>query len=63
MPLQDYIRGHIFINENVMTKNYKAGDVFQYDQDAMHTAINLHCSIPRLTLNFVRYEEKINESN
>ena len=56
MPLQDYIRGHIFINENVMSKNYKAGDIFQYDQDAMHTAINLHSSIPRLTLNFVKYE-------
>ena len=63
MPLQDYIRGHIFINENQMITNYKAGDVFEYDQDAMHTALNLNRTIPRLPLNFVRYEEINNGTN
>ena len=56
MPLQDYTEGHIFIMEDEFLKNYRAGDVFEYELDGgRHGAFNISMGIPRLTLNFQGY--------
>lgn len=41
-PLQDYESGHVFIYEDKLCTNYKAGDLFQYDDsNAIHGACNI----------------------
>jgi len=55
MPLQDYITGHVFINEKYMPTEYKAGDLFAYDTHAFHGAVNLNKDVPRITFNYVEY--------
>jgi hypothetical protein len=42
MPLQDYEPGHVFIYKDSMIKNYKKGDVFQFEnQNEIHGAANI----------------------
>ena len=56
MPLQNYTEGHIFIMEHEFLKDYKAGDVFEYDDEAgRHAACNLSMGITRYTFNFQVY--------
>lgn len=50
IPLQDYEPGHILINENVLTVDYKRGDVFQFDSPLdHHGSANIGVS-PRVVL-------------
>jgi hypothetical protein len=56
IPLQDYIEGHMFIVEGELLKNYSAGDLFEYDPDAIHSASNINLEMPRYTFNFAIYE-------
>jgi hypothetical protein len=56
MPLQDYIEGHMFIIEGELIRNYSAGDLFEYDSDARHSALNINLDIPRYTFNLAIYE-------
>lgn len=42
MPLQNYQPGHIFVYENISITDYKAGDVWRYNNaSALHGAINI----------------------
>lgn len=56
MPLQDHIEGHMFIVEGELLKTYSAGDLFEYNPDARHSALNINLEIPRYTFNFAIYE-------
>jgi len=57
MPLKDYVEGHIFIMGHEYLKDYKAGDVFEYDDEAeRHAACNLSMGISRYTFNFQGYQ-------
>lgn len=48
--LQDYIPGHIFMFDDFMATNYKAGDVFEWnDPECIHAAVNVSYDI-RYTL-------------
>lgn len=50
IPLQDYEPGHIFLYENRVVTDYKAGDVWQYENSsALHGASNIGYS-PRIVL-------------
>lgn len=56
VPLQDYMPGHIFIYKNEFVKDYKAFDVYQYDQSQdYHGAANIGHS-PRVILQVTVYE-------
>jgi hypothetical protein len=56
MPLEDHKLGHVFLYENVLMSDYKAGDLFRYtDSDAMHGVCNLG-SFTRYTLNITVYK-------
>ena len=56
MPLQDYVEGHIFIMGHDFLKDYKAGDIFEYDNEGeRHAACNLSMGISRYTFNFQVY--------
>jgi hypothetical protein len=47
-PLQDYEQGHVFIYEDSLFTDYKAGDLFKYDNpNAIHGACNIGWS-PRV---------------
>jgi hypothetical protein len=42
MPLQDYTAGHVFIYKDEMITGYKAGDVFQFENETdIHGAANI----------------------
>jgi len=42
MPLQDYTAGHVFIYKDKMIADYKAGDVYQFDNETdTHGAANI----------------------
>jgi len=56
MPLQDYVEGHVFIVCGELIKDYRAGDLFEYDPDGRHGGFNINTDIPRYTLNFAIYE-------
>lgn len=46
MPLTDWEIGHIFMYEDQYVKNYKAGDLWMYEQSmAPHGAINIGHSV------------------
>lgn len=50
MPFQDYEPGHIFMYENIVITDYRAGDVYRYKKSsAIHGAANIGHS-PRLVL-------------
>jgi hypothetical protein len=50
IPLQDYEPGHIFLYENQVITDYKAGDVWKYnDSSALHGAANIGHT-PRIVL-------------
>lgn len=56
IPLQDYEPGHIFLYENQIITNYKAGDVWQYEiSSALHGAANIGYT-PRIILQVSTYE-------
>lgn len=56
MPLQDYEPGHVFINENELSIDYKKGDLFEYNEsDAIHGSCNIGWT-PRLILNFSTFD-------
>jgi hypothetical protein len=56
MPFQDYKPGHIFMYENQVITNYKAGDVWEYtDSGALHGAANIGHT-PRIVLQISTYE-------
>ena len=49
IPLQDYEPGHVFIYDNKLMADYKAGDMYEYNNEILHGAANIGFS-PRLTL-------------
>lgn len=55
MPLQDYVEGHVFIMKDELVKGYKAGDVFEYEDDSRHGVFNLSMGVTRYTFNFNFY--------
>lgn len=56
MPLQDWEPGHIFLYEDQVITNYKAGDVWMYEEaSAVHGAANIGYT-PRLVLQVSTYE-------
>jgi len=56
MPLQDWKPGHVFMYENEVITDYKAGDVWMYrESGALHGAANIGYT-PRLVLQVSTYE-------
>lgn len=50
MFLQDYIPGHVFVFDDFMATNYKAGDIFEWSNpDCIHAVVNVSYDI-RYTL-------------
>lgn len=57
MPLQDWQPGHIFMYENQVITDYKAGDVWIYDNPAaLHGAANIGY-VPRIVLQISSYSQ------
>lgn len=55
MPLQDYTPGHIFIYNKEFMVDYKAGDLWMYDDaNEIHGAVNIGYT-PRLTFQFTEF--------
>jgi hypothetical protein len=55
VPMQNYEPGHIFIYKNELVKDYKAGDVFVYDDSQdIHGAANISY-LPRIVLQVTDY--------
>jgi hypothetical protein len=55
VPLMDYEPGHIFIYKDDMIKDYKLGDLYQFDNAIeMHGAANISYS-PRIMLQVSEY--------
>lgn len=62
MPMLDWEPGHIFTYQDEAITNYKAGDVFVYDDlKAWHGAINIGSKV-RLLLQVTTYEDKNEKS-
>lgn len=56
IPLQDWQVGHIFMYENIVVTEYKAGDVWMYSSStALHGAANIGFT-PRVVLQISEYE-------
>ena len=56
MPWQDWQPGHIFMYENKVITDYKAGDVWEYENSAaLHGAANIGF-VPRIVLQVSSYE-------
>ena len=56
MPLQDYTSGHVFIYKDEMITDYKAGDVYQFDNEIdIHGAANIGhtCRIMMLITEYI----------
>lgn len=54
--MQDYHPGHLFIYDGTMMKNYKAGDLYEFNRaDLLHGATNISM-IDRVTFQFTTYE-------
>ena len=50
MPLADYVPGHVFVYDDYLLKNYRAGDMFEWDDSSCyHGVVNISYT-PRLTL-------------
>lgn len=57
VPLQDFQSGHIFMYKNQVITDYKAGDVWCYeDSTAEHGAANIG-HVPRLVLQISAYDQ------
>jgi hypothetical protein len=57
VPMLDWKEGHIFMYEDLYVHNYKAGDVFLYDDPrALHSAINIGTDV-RLIMQVTTYKE------
>lgn len=55
MPLQDYTAGHVFIYKDKMIADYRAGDVYQFDNETdTHGAANIGHT-PRIMLLVTEY--------
>ena len=55
MPLQDYEPGHVFVYKDSMITNYKAGDVYCFDNERdIHGAANIGHT-PRIMLLVTEY--------
>ena len=56
IPLQDYEPGHVFIYKTQLKRNYRAYDVFEYDNSKdLHGAANISHT-PRVVLQVTAYE-------
>ncbi len=56
IPLQDFQIGHIFLYGNKMINDYKAGDVFQFENERdLHGAANIGHT-PRISLLITEYK-------
>jgi len=56
MSLKDWERGHIFAYEDQIITNYKAGDVYMYENaQALHGAANIGLT-PRIVLQFSTHD-------
>lgn len=56
IPFQDWEPGHIFMYKNEVITNYKAGDVFIYEEaSALHGAANIGYT-PRIVLQISTYD-------
>lgn len=56
MPLQDYADGHVFLYKDEFLKDYRAGDLWIYENsDEIHGACNIGYST-RLTFQFTTYD-------
>lgn len=57
MSLSDYVPGHVFVCNDTLLANYKAGDLYVLeDANALHGACNIGFE-PRLIFNFTTYRE------
>ncbi len=57
VPLQDYEPGHVFIYNNILMNDYRAGDVYSYhDSRDPHGAANIGHT-PRIVLQVTEYAE------
>lgn len=57
MPLQDWEPGHVFMYENKVITDYKAGDVWKYaDASGLHGACNIGFT-PRIILQVSTHDE------
>jgi len=58
MMLQDMKLGHVFMYDNEILNNYRAGDVFEYpNRDIWHGACNMGFE-PRMTMQIVSRHKK-----
>jgi hypothetical protein len=56
IPMQNYIPGHIFIYEDKLLDNYKAGDIFEFtNPQAWHGAGNISTT-PKVSFQLVCYD-------
>jgi len=56
MPLLDYQPGHVFVEDNFLLTDYKAGDLFEWDRpDSYHGVVNISMN-PRITLQLSVYD-------
>lgn len=56
IPIYDYHPGHIFVYNNEMITNYRAGDVYEYiNSTDSHGAANIG-HIPRIVLQVTEYD-------
>ena len=55
IAMQDYIPGHIFVYNDTMIKDYKYGDVFQFEHEQdPHGAANISF-VPRIIMQITEY--------
>lgn len=56
MFLQDYIPGHVFVFDDFMATNYKAGDIYEWsDPECVHACVNVSY-VPRYTLQITLHD-------
>ncbi len=56
MFLQDYVPGHIFMFDDFLATNYKAGDIFEWsDPECIHGCVNISYTV-RYTLQITLYD-------
>lgn len=56
MFLQDYIPGHVFVFDDFMATNYRAGDIFEWsDPECVHACVNVSYE-PRYTLQITMHD-------
>jgi len=56
MFLQDYVPGHVFVYDDFLATNYKAGDIFEWnDPDCVHACVNVSYTV-RYTLQITLHD-------